>query len=414
MAEQRVIQEGDCVLFKRDEHSKVFQIFRKRQIFFEKTKIRGDQLVGQAYGTKFEVQHGKLVAAVPLPEKSLTSADNTGCGSVAGKDNRNLVASEENQKLSQEEIMKMKGEGLSGQEIVGKLVEQSETFKTKTEHMVEFRVLQPNASLLLDVYKQTPFKICNVMSGATVAVVESCQGLVLGAVMERMGGSGRVLHLYPGNDMNRHNVKNFNFTAEHMAVLHEFPLNKLASLENGTLLSSTSTGAVESDRGTGSSDAVSRTDEGNSKAATAADSDNVKSDEVQMGDSPEKNIQGDSAQADREAKKQERTEKLKAAANILLEKNLDSLLIATKHDPVPLLLRLLPYVAPSRCVVIFCQHKEPLVECYTQVREKGLGVQLRLSESWYREYQVLPSRTHPLMSMSGTGGYLLSFIRVTS
>nr|KAG5700896.1 hypothetical protein BaRGS_012303 [Batillaria attramentaria] len=29
------------------------------------------------------------------------------------------------------------------------------------------------------------------------------------------------------------------------------------------------------------------------------------------------------AQADREAKKQERTEKLKAAANILLEKNLD-------------------------------------------------------------------------------------------
>nr|KAG5700895.1 hypothetical protein BaRGS_012302 [Batillaria attramentaria] len=70
-----------------------------RQIFFEKTKIRGDQLVG--------------------------------------KDNRNLVASEENQKLSQEEIMKMKGEGLSGQEIVGKLVEQSETFKTKTEFSQE-------------------------------------------------------------------------------------------------------------------------------------------------------------------------------------------------------------------------------------------------------------------------------------
>lgn len=38
--------------------------------------------------------------------------------------------------------------------------------------------------------------------------------------------------------------------------------------------------------------------------------------------------------------------------------------------------------------VCFCFVLQPLVECYTQVREKGKGVQLRLSETWYREYQV--------------------------
>ncbi len=31
-----------------------------------------------------------------------------------------------------------------------------------------------------------------------------------------------------------------------------------------------------------------------------------------------------------------------------------------------------------------------------------------LQESWWRECQVLPSRTHPVMSTSGSGGYLLS------
>lgn len=35
-----------------------------------------------------------------------------------------------------------------------------------------------------------------------------------------------------------------------------------------------------------------------------------------------------------------------------------------------------------------------------------------LQESWWRELQVLPSRTHPQMATTGTGGYLLSGIKV--
>ena len=36
--------------------------------------------------------------------------------------------------------------------------------------------------------------------------------------------------------------------------------------------------------------------------------------------------------------------------------------------------------------MLFCF--QPLVECFTKVKENSFGVQLRLSESWYREYQV--------------------------
>ncbi len=40
------------------------------------------------------------------------------------------------------------------------------------------------------------------------------------------------------------------------------------------------------------------------------------------------------------------------------------------------------------------------------------AVALSLQESFWREWQVLPARTHPAMSMSATGGYLLSGIKV--
>ncbi|KAL8611138.1 hypothetical protein ACOMHN_064428 [Nucella lapillus] len=474
MSYKREVSEGDHVVFKTADKSKVFQVNKTRQIFFEKTSLKGKEIAGQPYGTLFEVQRGKLVVVTSSEgEPSASTADG---GLESGKDNRDLVASGENQKLTQEEIMKMKEEGLSGQDIVGKLVAQSETFKTKTEfsqekyikkkkkkHMLVFRILQPSSRLLLDTFKHCASKIgnlrgdslsqllnySNMMSGSTVAVVESCQGLVLGAVMERLGGCGKVLHLYPGNDMNRHVVGQFNFPEDHMKTLHEFPLNKLASLEDGTLLSAADNASGQ--KGTASEtaekvsppaecsgDAARRQDDKvavvDSKVSAMEVERDSDSDAMEEGKGEEKEGKGETTSKgagkrkgdrgqkrkpklspeEQEARKQLRAERLHQAAIILSEQNLDSLIIATKYDCVSLLQRLLPYVAPSRPVVIFSQHKEPLVECFTAVKENGLGIQLKLSESWYREYQVLPCRTHPLMSMSGTGGYLLSFIRVTS
>lgn len=40
-------------------------------------------------------------------------------------------------------------------------------------------------------------------------------------------------------------------------------------------------------------------------------------------------------------------------------------------------------------------------------------VNVRLSSTWYREFQVLPQRTRPENNMSGTGGYLLSGIKIS-
>ena len=46
------------------------------------------------------------------------------------------------------------------------------------------------------------------------------------------------------------------------------------------------------------------------------------------------------------------------------------------------------------------------------LHESGEAISLELREVWFRDYQVLPLRTHPQMKMHGTGGYLLSATKV--
>ena len=39
----------------------------------------------------------------------------------------------------------------------------------------------------------------NIRAGNKMIVMETCSGLVLGAMMERMGGFGSIIQLYPGD-----------------------------------------------------------------------------------------------------------------------------------------------------------------------------------------------------------------------
>ena len=63
-------------------------------------------------------------------------------------------------------------------------------------------------------------------------------------------------------------------------------------------------------------------------------------------------------------------------------------------------------------VVFYSSHLHPLAQLREHVTACHEGVFTRLEELWTREYQVLPLRTHPHMSMHGASGYLLSFIKV--
>ena len=91
---------------------------------------------------------------------------------------------------------------------------------------------------------------------------------------------------------------------------------------------------------------------------------------------------------------------------------MDGLIIAAKQHPTSILLHLITYLAPSRPFVVFSSYKEPLMEAYFAVKETGKTVLVTLTETWLRNYQVLPDRTHPEVLMSGGGGYILAGIVV--
>ncbi|XP_041951614.1 tRNA (adenine(58)-N(1))-methyltransferase non-catalytic subunit TRM6 [Alosa sapidissima] len=422
------IRDGDYVVLKRGDVYKAAQIQKKRKIVFEKQWFFLDNAVGQLYGTTFEIEAGG--AMKPHSAKQDVSAADRD-GKKAGTDNRNIVDDGKSQKLTRDDIETLKEQGLKGQEIVQQLIDNSTTFKDKTEFAQEkyikkkkkkydnnVTVLRPSTRILAMMYHgREPGKIChlrydtlaqmlalgNIHAGSKVLVFETCAGLVLGAVMERMGGYGSVIQFYPGGGPTRAGMENFGFPPHFHQTLHEFPLCKVNALLAGRLEAEEGPEAAGEPQEEASSGAEVKEEapEETQEMEVTAEGDESKEKERQERRRERKVYE-------RKVKMEEKRKKLTATAALLEERHADGLVIASRFHPCPVLLGLLKFLAPSRPFVVYCQYREPLIECYTKLREQGGAISMRLTDSWLRQYQVLPNRTHPVLLMSGGGGYLLT------
>ncbi|RXN23283.1 tRNA (adenine(58)-N(1))-methyltransferase non-catalytic subunit TRM6 [Labeo rohita] len=373
-AESR-ISYGDYVVLKRGDVFKSVQIENKKKVIFEKQWFFLDKAVGQLYGTMFEIEAGgslKLKAAKRTGD-SLDSKE-------AGQDNRHIVDDGRSQKLTRDDIETLKEQGLKGQEIVQQLIDNSTTFKDKTEFAQEkyikkkkkkyesdITILKPSTRLLAMMYHgREPGKIChlrydtlaqiltlgNIHAGSKIIVFETCAGLVLGSVMERMGGYGSVIQMYPSGGPTRAGMESFGFPSHFHETLHEFPLCKVNALLTGTLdLSEKDADSQANGSGNG------------------------------------------------------RTESSQETSGVSEEKN---------SEPQSMEVSVDPQEEMRRAERERLREQRPLIECYTKLREPGGAISLRLTDSWLRHYQVLPNRTHPVLLMSGGGGYLLSGTTVAS
>ena len=65
-------------------------------------------------------------------------------------------------------------------------------------------------------------------------------------------------------------------------------------------------------------------------------------------------------------------------------------------------------------MVVYSTLKESLLDSYEHLRSSEHYINVQLTESWLREYQVpvFNAGSHPEMMTSGSGGYLLSAIKV--
>ena len=95
-----------------------------------------------------------------------------------------------------------------------------------------------------------------------------------------------------------------------------------------------------------------------------------------------------------------------------MEDYVDNLIIASKFNPQDVLLELFKYLRGSGNLVIFHPHLEAIVECHEMLHASNEAINIEIRETWFRDYQVLPLRTHPTMRMHGSSGYLLSAVKV--
>ena len=278
-------------------------------------------------------------------------------------------------------------------------------------HLAQFTTHYPTARILCEMYfTKTPFKILeirpetlaqiltysNVRSGSNVLLVESCQGLLTGSVLERLGNNGKIVEVYPGSFPVKIILRQFNIDDDEIERhVCGFSLEKLGRLRK--ILGS-------DDR---SQEPVVDQKEVKCDGLTDQE-DSIRSSESQN----EADIKSTEEASDfTKAKRQK--EELRAFS-LLRNKNMDSLIIASRFYPKTILLSLIEYLRPSCPFVVYCQFKEPLMECYVEIRDRNLAAGVCLSETWCRQIQVLTDRTHPDINMSGRSGYILRGIKVLS
>uniref|UniRef100_A0A2K5H8J4 tRNA (adenine(58)-N(1))-methyltransferase non-catalytic subunit TRM6 n=1 Tax=Colobus angolensis palliatus TaxID=336983 RepID=A0A2K5H8J4_COLAP len=420
------IRDGDFVVLKREDVFKAVQVQRRKKVTFEKQWFYLDNVIGHSYGTTFEVTSGGSLQ--PKKKREEPTAETK----EAGTDNRNIVDDGKSQKLTQDDIKALKDKGIKGEEIVQQLIENSTTFRDKTEFAQDkyikkkkkkyeaiITVVKPSTRILsIMYYAREPGKINhmrydtlaqmltlgNIRAGNKMIVMETCAGLVLGAMMERMGGFGSIIQLYPGGGPVRAATACFGFPKSFLNGLYEFPLNKVDSLLHGTfsaeMLSSEPKDSALVEESNGTLEEKQASEQENEDSMAEAPESNHPEDQETMetiSQDPEhkgpkeRGSKKDYIQEKQRRQEEQRKRHLEAAA-LLSERNADGCI------GIPLL----------SLLTEFCFCLQPLLECYTKLRERGGIINLRLSETWLRNYQVLPDRSHPQLLMSGGGGYLLS------
>ena len=428
------VSDGDYVLLifadKRQIFAQALSAWRGKSppLKINKRSYDTSQLIGLPYGSVLELD--LKLGLVVLPEGEDIIPNSTHLDALLEttnvNDNRDLMDNNESQKMTESDIAQMRSDSnVSGSSIVKAIIQNSSTFESKTNFSKQKYIkkkqmkYQPRCRLT----KCTASTIChalhtkdqrrmmnlredslaqilsfaNISAGCKVLCYDTCCGVVTGSCAQRMGGYGLVYSIYAGQvpafvDL----IGRFNLSfVEHTSirwlhtgqVFHD-KVNVKEKKEDQEL--------IERNRLEWPCHLLSHT-----------------LNYVQTMKSDEDRLKFIEKRTNRFARKLTRP-----TSNEVLDsfedpnKPCDSLILACNYDPTHTLLTLLPYLGASCPFVVFYEYLEPLVECFREIQRQGLAINLRLSDTWMREYQILPNRTHPNMTMSQNGGFILTGLKL--
>lgn len=440
------INDGDRLVFARLSPAAKLKIGNKNCSL--------QPLIGRAFGTVFQVEtssdgpylspahvnvnnNGEEVRDGEVSVESSEKVDvnngeevRDGGVNVESRDNRALVDNNTAQSLTGEDIEAMRRQGARGNEIIEALIANSATFEKKTSFSQEkYRLKKqkkyapkvlmrrPSARSICEAYfKKYPSKIgfmrvdtlslllsmANVSSNSDILVVDMVGGLITGAVAERLGGTGFVCNSYFGQaPYSMDIVRIFNLSDEICKRIVRSPISDLLSHR-------------ESPEQIVQQDGVSNVEsQQNDQICASASMEEISlSSENGISDLGTENIEP--AKEVRKAPKAgEKAQK--ETIDLWKENGFSSLIIAAPElDTWTLVRDLLPLLANSAPFAIYHQYLQPLATCMHNLQLEKMAIGLQISEPWLREYQVLPSRTHPCMQMSAFGGYILTGTKICS
>jgi len=64
------------------------------------------------------------------------------------------------------------------------------------------------------------------------------------------------------------------------------------------------------------------------------------------------------------------------------------LVFVRRYHPTPIVLALLDVLAPSKPFAVYFEYKEPLMELFVRLSTSNLAINLQLTDTFMRHYQV--------------------------
>lgn len=363
-----------------------------------------EAILGQPYGGMLRRSEGGQWVRHRRACEDPAAASAAAAAEEVYETNQHLAQDNSAQALSPGEVSALKGR-CTGEEVVEALASNSATFASKTKfaqekylkkkqqkHVQQVLLLRPTLLDLCETYMKTSRnKVCglrfdyvssilcqaDVRAGGRYFLLDSACGLVAAAMAQQLCGSGQVFRVFKGGCPDK--ALSELDLGERRTVVRPMPLEVLQCDDPWSL-------------------EWLRPPDASAASATATEDQYAAKQVVRKDRS---RIRGDDVRS------------FKGAA-------VDAVVIVAGDDDAELASEALELglqrLVPGGRVVVYAQHLQPLATRQASFRASGGFVDVRLHQLFTREYQVLPQRTHPMMTAESMlcEGFVLCASKVVS
>jgi len=336
--------------------------------------------------------------AEPIADQAAVDCDDA--GAEVYEHNAKLAQDNSAQALGPAEVRELKSR-CAGEEVVRELASNSATFATKTKfakekylkkkqqkHVQQVTLLRPSLMELCETYmKQSRNKVCglrfdylssllcqaDVRTGGRYLAWDSACGLVVAAMAQQMAGCGQVFRMFRGGCPDK--ALSELDLGPRRAVVRPVPLEVLKSADPWS----------------------------HEWLAVPAE--------------PEGEAMAEEERS-RLAVRRKRVLQRRADVENLQAGPVDGLIVVASDEEVELAAEAVEHgltrLRPGGRFVMYGQYLQPLAARQGALRASGSFVDVRLHQLFTREYQVLPMRTHPIMTAEAMlcEGFVLSASKV--